>query len=75
MNSIGKFINKVNIPPTRCMRYKDLPSLLVQKNSYKNPVKNLYKIRYQTFNINWNKNMASYEIKETTNYNSYKNFF
>ena len=67
-----RLLNKVKVPPTRGIRYRDSLHALVQKNSVKIP--SLYgrkPLTFQTFNIIWDENMINFKIMETTPYKKY----
>lgn len=57
------------IPPTRGIRYKDLPNLLVPKNSFR--IVQMPK-KSKLFNIQWDMSLRSYKIQETTKTNIFK---
>ena len=64
----NKLLNKLRIPPTRCIRYDNSHHNFVQKNSLRIPVEHKKRPIYQTFDVIWNEEMSKYKLKCTTEY-------
>ena len=59
----NRFSRRVLIPPTRCIRYHQVPFDLIQKNSFRSNFQKKYNINNNIFDIVWNNNMKNYKLK------------